>query len=373
VHVSAEGVTAGSDDADIVELVPVVRRVVAARIRDPHIVDDLVQETLARVMSSRARVEGEELAPYAVVTARNLVASYAERNDRARRNAHKLVDLEPPETPGDDLLRREYRDHVQQALAQLSEPERDVLIAHEVGGATTADLARDGGTTPGAVAARLARIRAKLRVEYLLVREAVEAPTDRCRAVLRAISAADRRRERELDASGHLLGCPVCRRLSSTLVGRRAHEAPSDESVVAVTRDADVVQARQKGREVAASAGFSSTDCTIVATAISEVTRNIVKFAHRGEVTIGTVRSGDRVGVSVTARDVGPGIDDVSRALREGYSTYEGLGLGLPGCRRLMDEFEIDSEVGKGTTVTMTKWNQRRATRADAARREDRA
>ena len=356
VRVNADDQLAAADD-DIVELVPVVRRVVAARIRDPHVVEDLVQETLTRVVASRDRVEGTDLAPYAVTTARNLVASYAERNDRARRNAHRLVEIDLPESPADGLLREENRSAMQAALAQLSEPERDVLVAHEIHGRSTAALAEDRETTPGAVAAQLARIRAKLRVEYLLVDEQVEPPTDQCRAVLRAISAADSRRARELDADRHLLACTSCARLSKVLVRRRVAKAPSEEVRVAVGRDSDVVDARQRGREVATKAGFSATDCTIIATAISEVARNIVKFAHRGEVTIGVVRQGGQTAVRVIARDVGPGIPDLALALQEGYSTYEGLGLGLPGCRRLMDEFDVESDVGVGTTVTMTKWN----------------
>jgi serine/threonine-protein kinase RsbT len=117
------------------------------------------------------------------------------------------------------------------------------------------------------------------------------------------------------------------------------------------------VTARQRGRETAARAGFSRTGATLIATVISELARNIVQFAVRGEVVVSRVDQDGTVGVMIVARDVGPGIADVSRALQDGYSTYRGgLGLGLPGSRRLMDEFEIISEVGKGTTVTMTRW-----------------
>jgi serine/threonine-protein kinase RsbT len=126
---------------------------------------------------------------------------------------------------------------------------------------------------------------------------------------------------------------------------------------VAVASDADVVAARQKGRELAARAGFAAAELTLLATAISEIARNIVKFARRGELTIAVVTDGGRVGVTIVARDSGPGIADVDRALGDGYSTYRGLGLGLGGARRLMDEFAIVSEVGVGTTVTMTKWH----------------
>ena len=346
-------------DDDIVDLVPVVRRVVAARIRDPHLVEDLVQETLARVVASRNRVEGTDLAPYAVVTARNLIASHAERSDRARRNAHLLVDVDLSDRPGDGLLRQEDRSAVQAALTHLSENERDLLVAHEVQGETTASIAERRASTPGAIAAQLARTRAKLRVEYLLIHEGVEPPTEQCRPVLRALSAGDRRRARELDAQGHLLGCAACSRLTAALNGQRATEPAEGAVRVTIGSDADVVQARQKGREIAGPIGFSATDCTIIATAISEVARNIVKFARHGEVTIDVVNADDREGVRVVARDAGPGIPDVALALEDGYSTYQGLGLGLPGCRRLMDDFAVESKLGMGTTVTMTKWNWR--------------
>ena len=92
-----------------------------------------------------------------------------------------------------------------------------------------------------------------------------------------------------------------------------------------------------------------------MATAVSEVARNIVKFASSGEVSI-ELLDRPRTGIRVVARDTGPGIPDVDRALEDGFSTYEGLGLGLPGARRLMDEFDIVSEQGRGTTISMTKW-----------------
>lgn len=340
----------------IIDLVPLVRRVVAARVHDPHLVDDLVQETIVRVMAARARVEGETLAPYAAVTARNLVASHARRDAAARRVAHLLADEDVTERPEEDLLRREERSAVDAALARLSPSEREMLLAHEVDGQDTATLAASQGSTPGAIAARLNRTRAKLRVEYLLAQERTQPPTDRCRPVLLALSAGDRRRQRELDAGGHLLACDWCARLSVPLFDRRPAADGDERTRVPVATDADVVVARQRGRELAARAGFSATELTVIATAISEIARNIVKFATRGEVLISLVTENERKGVTVVVRDVGPGIPDVQRAVQDGYSTYGGLGLGLPGARRLMDEFEIVSEVGKGTTVTMTKW-----------------
>lgn len=345
-------------EQSIVDLLPLVRRVVAARVRDPHLVDDLVQETLVRVMAARARVEQDTLAPYAAVTARNLVISLARSDERARRMAHLLADGVESERPEDDLLRREERAAVEAALTRIPESERDMLVAHEVHGQDTATLAASEGSTPGAIAARLSRTRARLRVEYLLERERAEPPTDRCRPVLFALSAGDRRRQRELDAGGHLLACDFCARLSAPLLDRRPAPAREDESRVPVASDADVVVARQEGRKVAARVGFRSSEQAVIATAISEIARNIVKFATRGEVTVAAVTENERTGVTVVARDAGPGIADIDRAVRDGYSTYGGLGLGLPGARRLMDEFEILSEPGQGTTVTMTKWRE---------------
>lgn len=127
---------------------------------------------------------------------------------------------------------------------------------------------------------------------------------------------------------------------------------------VPIASDTDVVNARQKGREVAAEAGFSSGDQTVIAAAISEIARNILMYAKRGEVELGLVTNGDRQGVVVIARDQGPGIPDIARAMQDGYSTSGGLGLGLPGARRLMDDFEVTSDRGKGTTVTMRKWRR---------------
>jgi RNA polymerase sigma factor (sigma-70 family) len=346
------------DDQTIVDLVPMIRRVVGSRVRDPHVVEDLVQETLMRVVAAHARVEGATVAPYAAVTARNVVATYARRNDRARDRAHLLaeVDIDPSEHPGEDILRQEESAIVEAALARLPPVERDMLVAHEVHGQDTKSLADRRDTTPGAVAAQLARIRAKMRVEYLLVKEGVEPSTDRCRAVLRALSAGDRRRQRELDADAHLLGCECCAVISASLLDRWPASSRDDEMRVSVSEDADVVAARQTGRRVATHLGFSATDSTLIATAISEIARNIVKFAERGEIVIRQVSAGGGEGIRIVARDVGPGIPDLEHAMRDGYSTYQGLGLGLPGAKRLMDEFDVRTEVGKGTTVTMTKW-----------------
>ena len=131
-----------------------------------------------------------------------------------------------------------------------------------------------------------------------------------------------------------------------------------DETCLRVERDADVVAARQKGRELAALAGITGSDLTVVATAISEIARNIIVYAKRGQIVLKIAQNGHRRGVVVIATDEGPGIADIDLAMRDGFSTGKSLGLGLPGARRLMDEFEIVSEPGQGVMVTMTKWSR---------------
>jgi len=127
---------------------------------------------------------------------------------------------------------------------------------------------------------------------------------------------------------------------------------------VPVESDLDIVAARQRGRALAARLGFSSSDATMVATAISELARNIVLYATRGEICFCLESHGDDPILVITASDEGDGIGDVRQALQDGYSTSGRLGVGLPGVKRLMDEFEISSTVGRGTVVVVKKWKQ---------------
>jgi serine/threonine-protein kinase RsbT len=126
--------------------------------------------------------------------------------------------------------------------------------------------------------------------------------------------------------------------------------------LVAIRSDADIVLARQQGRSLAATIGFTATDATLIATAISELARNIVTYAGQGEVAMSGVEATHRKGIMICARDSGPGIRSIDDVLRDGFSTSGGLGLGLPGVRRLMDEFNIESELRHGTVVTVKKW-----------------
>ena len=128
------------------------------------------------------------------------------------------------------------------------------------------------------------------------------------------------------------------------------------DTIIPIEREPDIVRARSEGRRLAATLGFSGTDQTLLATAISELARNIVSYAGSGQVVLSSVEEAGRKGIVVVASDQGPGIPDLDLAMRDGYSTGNSLGLGLPGARRLVDEFELVSAVGVGTTVTLKKW-----------------
>jgi serine/threonine-protein kinase RsbT len=128
------------------------------------------------------------------------------------------------------------------------------------------------------------------------------------------------------------------------------------ECKVPINSERDIVVARQKGRAMATDLGFSLGDATLIATAISELARNVISYAREGMIAMNVVYDSRREGLLIVASDEGPGISDVSLALRDGFSTSGSLGIGLPGVRRLMDDFDITSEPGHGTIVTVTKW-----------------
>jgi serine/threonine-protein kinase RsbT len=132
----------------------------------------------------------------------------------------------------------------------------------------------------------------------------------------------------------------------------------ADDVRVPIRSDADVVTARQEARAMGSGLGFSSTDLTLLATAISEIARNITTYAGEGEVALRVLNDGARVGIEVVATDEGPGIDDVELAMQDGFTTGNGLGLGLPGTRRLVDEFELKTAPGDGTRVRLVKWTR---------------
>ncbi len=206
---------------DVLLVVGPVERVVSARSRPGDDVDEIVQETVARVLEARWRLDREALIAYAIVTARNLVTERHRGLLVHQRNRHRLA--EPPDEPSPEaeVLLREEQEAMRTAMARLSSDDHELLLAHEVRGQTVGKIAADAGVTPNTLAARLSRARARLRLEHLLAFRRVALPTPRCRGILEAVSLGDRRRQHALAAGAHLLECPTCADLSESLLHRR--------------------------------------------------------------------------------------------------------------------------------------------------------
>ena len=128
------------------------------------------------------------------------------------------------------------------------------------------------------------------------------------------------------------------------------------QSCVKIVNEWDIVAARQLGRNVAKDLGFGTVDQARITTAISELARNIYLYAGAGMVSIEKISEHGRDGMIIIAKDEGPGILDIRRVMEDGYTTSGGLGAGLPGVKRLMDTFDIESTPGKGTEIRVTKW-----------------
>lgn len=129
-----------------------------------------------------------------------------------------------------------------------------------------------------------------------------------------------------------------------------------NKEAMTIIREIDVIPFRNRLKEYAVKIGMSLVNQTKIITAASELARNMLKYANGGKVLIEVVSKGRENGIRLTFKDEGPGIKDISLAMKDGYSTGKSLGLGLPGTKRLVSEFDIQSVVGKGTTVTVTKW-----------------
>jgi serine/threonine-protein kinase RsbT len=130
------------------------------------------------------------------------------------------------------------------------------------------------------------------------------------------------------------------------------------EQAVEIKGEEDIVYVRRLVREAATNLGFSITDTTRIVTTASELARNVFKYAGKGEMSVRKVEKGDACGIELTFRDQGPGIQNLEEALREGVSTGGGLGIGLPGAKKLMDDFAVRTAPGEGTTVTVKKWRR---------------
>lgn len=207
-------------ELELLALVPALRRLTAALALDADTADDVVQETLARLLAIQSRLNRETLASYAMVTARNLAVSLRRAEERRTRHLHRLAESDTTGSPEDDVLRREEHRALAAALTALPEPDRALLTTRELTEEPTEELARRAGISAATLAVRSSRARARLRVEYLLAFRRVQPPTPRCRPVLLALSAGDRRRQADLHAGRHLLACTSCSALAEPLLHR---------------------------------------------------------------------------------------------------------------------------------------------------------
>jgi DNA-directed RNA polymerase specialized sigma24 family protein len=212
VHAVRDGVTA----AQVAALTPGLRRYAAARHLDIDDIDDLVQETTTRLLEVRTRLDLATLFAYALAVLNNVDRSNRRANDVARRHRHRLLDLDGPTSADDEVIRSEQQQALREALDALAPEVRALLIDHYGSDALAAT------SMSGARAARLARARARLRLEYLLALRRVTLPEARCRPVLVAISERNARRQTELDAGSHVARCPVCMPLVDPLLRRDA-------------------------------------------------------------------------------------------------------------------------------------------------------
>ncbi len=197
---------------------PVIRRVIAARTANHADVEDLVQDCLERLLAARGRLAPEAVLPYAIVTARNMASSHARKAARHAAALPRVLEMNDPVRPEDAVLAEESRAAMIRALARLSPQERSEILAYNRDGPRQEGR---GHASSGALRVRMARTRAKLRLEYLIAFRHLELPSPQCRSVLLAISAGDRRRQRELNAGRHLIDCGICATLSEPL-GQRS-------------------------------------------------------------------------------------------------------------------------------------------------------
>ncbi len=201
-------------------LEPEIRRIASTRLSDPHQVDEVVQETLTRLFEAQHRLAPRTLASYAVVTARNLITSMERARSLERKHAPGLIDATAPDDPQEVTVRTEEHRALLAALESLTPAERSALVDRDLHEIPTADIADRHDTTPGAAATRIARARARTRVEFLLAYRRAHLPTRKCRPVLYSIAAGDQRRQTELDAAQHVDECGPCRELIKPLVSK---------------------------------------------------------------------------------------------------------------------------------------------------------
>ena len=250
-----------SSAEDVLAIEPVIRRVVAARVANPSDIDDLVQDCLERLLGAHDRLAPETVLPYGIVTARNVVTSHMRTAARRATAVPLIADLREPDRPEDKVLAGEAHTAMETALNQLSAEERADILAYY-----DAVPGRDRGAVEasGALRVRMARIRAKLRLEYLLAFRHVELPSEQCRRVLLAVSAGDTRRQRQLQAGPHLLHCAVCATLSEPLSKRSAALTAFTVPAALLARLAAKAKAHPAQAGASAAAGTAAVAAAVI-------------------------------------------------------------------------------------------------------------
>jgi RNA polymerase sigma factor (sigma-70 family) len=317
-----------SSAEDVVAVEPVIRRVVAARVTNPSDIDDLVQDCLERLLGAHRRLAPETVLPFGIVTARNLVASHSRTAARRAAAAPLIADPQEPDRPEDTVLASEAASAMETAVSRLSPEERaDILSYYGPGPGPGASETQEA---TGALRVRIARIRAKLRLEYLLAFRRIELPAPQCRRVLLAISAGDTRRQRELDAGRHLLDCGTCAALSEPLSRRsvaltaltfpaaltaralakaRAHPVQATASTAAGT-------AAVAAAVIAGSGMFASSPAPVVHPAASPAPLPTISGLAIGERAVSSRRS-IRAAIGERARASGVAVE--SAVTRNGF------------------------------------------------------
>ena len=208
--------------AEITEVIAPLRRYVGAHVSSRDDRDEVVQETLSRVIAAQPRLDPGVALAYSIVVARHVMADRATHETRARANRYRMIDLTQPERPDDVVVLSEEHAALHEALQEIPPGQRDALLAHVLHDEPVSAIAADTGVSSGAVGAQLARTRARLRVQYVLALRGVDLPTGRCMPVLLALSSGDTRRQEVLRAGHHLLTCLACSSVSEPLLRRRS-------------------------------------------------------------------------------------------------------------------------------------------------------
>lgn len=277
-------------DADVSIARDAVHRFLTARVRDRHLVDDVCQEAIARLLQARDRLDASSATPYAITVAKSILVGEARKADVARRHHHRLDRGTPPPSPEELAMQQSDASAITAALAALPVADRRELVAHVVEGEPTAALAARSSGTPGGIAARLARSRARMRVDYLVAARGLTLPSEDCHAVLMALSAGDRRRQRSLQAAEHLGDCETCTDLAPPLVERQR----SMVALVPIPALAVFFGRLRAGRRSTQALAVSSAVAMAVVAAVV-VTANAPHPTHRAAARVAPIAASTTV------------------------------------------------------------------------------